>query len=163
MMLGRQPARGQNEEVMMTRIKLDMPEAFPFSTDIAIRITDINYGGHLGNDAVLSLIHEARLRFLMEHGFSELDIDGFGLIMTDSAIVYQSEAFHGDVLTIEVVVKDFTKYGCDFVYRITNKATGKEVARAKTGVLIYDYESKKVVEVPEGFKEIFSTMGNQRG
>lgn len=141
----------------MARIKIDVPKEFPFSTDIALRITDINYGGHLGNDAVLSLIQEARLRFLMDHGFTELDVDGFGLIMTDSAIVYRSEAFYGDVLTIEVAAQDFTKKGCDFVYRITNKATGKEVARAKTGVLIYDYGRKKVVEVPAVFKEAFSS------
>jgi len=27
-------------------------------------VADINYGGHLGNDKVLSFIHEARLRYV---------------------------------------------------------------------------------------------------
>ena len=48
----------------MERIKLNLPEQFLFSTNIAVRITDINYGGHVGNDSFLSLIHEARQQFL---------------------------------------------------------------------------------------------------
>jgi len=138
----------------MARVKLDIPEEFEFSTEIPIRISDINYGGHLGNDAVLSLIHEARLRFFKKYGFTELDIDGFGLVLTDAVVVYKSVGYHGDILTIEVTREDFNKYGCDFVYRITNKETGKEVARAKTGIVFFDYDKKKVAKVPEKFKEI---------
>jgi acyl-CoA thioester hydrolase len=141
----------------MTRMTLELPVQFPFSTDIAVRISDINYAGHLGNDAIISLIHEARLRFLKAHNFTELDIDGFGLIMTDLAILFKAEAFHGEILTIEVGVQDVTKYGFEFVYRITGKETGKEVARAKTGVLFFDYKKRRIVGVPNGFKAAFAS------
>jgi len=140
----------------MARVKLNLPEKFVFSTEIPVRITDINYGGHLGNDSLLSLIHEARVRFLNEHGFSELSIDGPGLIMVDSVIIYKSEVFYGETLKIEVTADDFSKHGCDLIYRITNKETGKEVARAKTGIVFFDYEKRKVVQVPEKFKAIFT-------
>lgn len=139
----------------MTRVTLDLPEHFPFSTDIPIRISDINYGNHLGHDSIITLIHEARVRFLNAYGFTELDIDGFGLVMTDLVILYKAEGLYGDILTIEVGIQDITKSGCDLVYLITNKKTGTEVARAKTGIVIYDYEKRKVVEVPKRFK---STM-----
>ena len=139
----------------MARVTLDLPEHFPFSTDIPIRISDINYGNHLGHDSIISLIHEARVRFLHAYGFTELDIDGFGLVMTDLVILYKAEGLYGEILTIEVGIQDLTTYGCDLVYRITNKETGTEVARAKTGIVIYDYEKRKVVEVPKRFK---STM-----
>jgi acyl-CoA thioester hydrolase len=140
----------------MPRIKLDLPEKFNFSTNLHVRISDINYGNHLGNDALLSLIHEARLRFLKSMGYSEGDIDGIGLIMADSAIVYKSEGFHGDRLTIEVSVQDITRSFCDFIYKIANKKTGKEVARAKTGLIFYDYTKKKIVRVPEKFKALYT-------
>jgi len=140
----------------MTRVKLNLPEKFGFSTEVHVRISDINYGSHLGNDSLLSLIHEARLRFLKNFGFTELEIGGAGLIMVDSVIVYKSEAFHGEILKIEVAVDNFSKCGCDFIFRITNKKTGKEVARAKTGIVFYDYANKKVVEVPESFKAILT-------
>jgi acyl-CoA thioester hydrolase len=136
----------------MTRVTLDLPEYFSFSTDIPIRISDINYGNHLGHDSIIILIHEARVRFLHAYGFTELDIDGFGLVMTDLVILYKAEGLYGEILTIEVGIQDLTTYGCDLVYRITNKETETEVARAKTGILIYDYEKRKVVEVPKRFK-----------
>lgn len=138
----------------MARIKLDLPEKFEFSTEIPVRISDINYGGHLGNDAILPLIHEARLSFFKKHGLTELDIDGVGLVVTDAVIVYKSQGFHGDILKIELIRDDFNKYGCDFLYRITNKETGKEIARAKTGIVFFDYEREKVVRVPERFKQL---------
>jgi acyl-CoA thioester hydrolase len=122
-----------------------------------VRISDINYGGHLGHDSIISLIHEARVRFLNAHDFTELDIGGFGLVMADLVVLYKAEAFYSEILTIEVGLQDFTKYGCDFVYRITNKETGTEVARAKTGVLIYDYKKRKVVGVPVKLRSIVTS------
>ncbi|WP_370060390.1 acyl-CoA thioesterase, partial [Neptunomonas phycophila] len=121
----------------MARIKLEMPEHFIFSTVLPIRISDINYGGHLGNDAVLSMIHEARVRFLNNYHYTEQNIDGRGLIMTDSAIVYRSEGFYGDLIQIDVAVGDFNKYGCDIFYLLSNKKTAEELAIAKTGVVFF--------------------------
>lgn len=139
----------------MARIKLKLPEQFHFTTELPIRIGDINYGGHLGNDAVLSLVHEARVRFLKHHGYSELDIEGAGIIMSDAAVVYTSEGFYGDTLVVDVAVGDFQNAGCDFFYRLVNKETGVEIARAKTGIVFYDYGAKKSVAVPLKFREKF--------
>ncbi len=139
----------------MARIQITLPGRFEFTTTVNVRIADINYGGHLGNDAVLSLVQEARLRWLKQHGFTELNIDGYGLILTDAAVVYKSESFHGDILVIEAAVADFNKYGCDFVFRLTHRDTGREVARAKTGIVFFDYSVRKMVGVPPGFSARF--------
>jgi acyl-CoA thioesterase FadM len=139
----------------MARVRLDLPSHFIFQTDIAVRISDINYGSHLGNDAVLSLIHEARVRFLLSQGWSELDIDGFGLIITDAVIVYKSQGYHGDVLRVALSVGDFGKYGCDFYYRLTQTPEGREIARAKTGIVFYDYAAGKIVPMPAAFRNRF--------
>lgn len=136
----------------MARIKLDMPDNYTFTTELPVRISDINYGGHLGNDAVLSMIHEARIRFLNYYHYSELDVEGTGIIMTDSAIVYRSEGFHGDQIQIDVTVDDFNRYGCDIYYLLSNKKTAAEVAQAKTGIVFFDYQQRKVVPVPEQFR-----------
>jgi acyl-CoA thioesterase FadM len=76
--------------------------------------------------------------------------------MSDSAIVYKAEGYYGDVLKIEVAVNDFSRFGCDIVYRITNKDTGKEISRAKTGIIFYDYQNKKKVRIQEKFKAVMS-------
>ena len=69
----------------MPRIRIDLPATFPFAIELPVRITDVNYGGHLGNDALLSLLHEARCRFLLHHGCSEANTAGVGMVMVDAA------------------------------------------------------------------------------
>lgn len=139
----------------MARIKLDMPGQFPFSTEIPVRISDINYGGHLGNDAVLAIAHEARLRFLRSLRYTEQDVEGAGLIMLDAVVVYRSEAFYGDVLRVEVALADPQTTGCDILYRMINTDDLKEVARVKTGMAFFDYGRRKVVPMPDGFRVHF--------
>ncbi len=135
----------------MGRIKLELPDVFPFRTELTVRITDLNYGGHLGNADTLVLIHEARVRFLKSFGYSEIDIEGFGSIMLDSVILYKAQAFAGDILAIEVAAGDFSRLGCDIFYRLTNKETGAVVAVAKTGIAVFDYGKQKRVSPPEAF------------
>ena len=137
----------------MARIKIGLPEKFIFKNEIPIRITDINYGGHLGNDSLLSLIHEARVRFLNHLGYSESNVEGSGIIMIDAGVQYKSEGFYGDELLVEVAVNDFSGIGCDFIYRVTNKNTFKEIALAKTGIVFFNYEKRKTVPVPLEFKK----------
>ena len=139
----------------MARIHLNLPAHFPFCAELRVRITDVNYGGHMGNDALLGLLHEARVRFLGHYGLSELDIYGAGIIMADSVIVYKSEAFPGEILVIAVAVADFNRYGCDVVYQVTEKASGREVARAKTGIVFFDYQRRVIQKVPQPFLDLF--------
>ncbi|TDI87310.1 MAG: thioesterase [Caldithrix sp.] len=135
------------------RPKLKLPKTFMFETEIRVQVSDINYAGHLGNDKILSFIHEARVRFLKQFNFTELDVDGVGTIMVHATIIYKAEGFHGDILKIAVALGNFHKLGCDFFYKLTNRETGKEVARAKTGLIFFDYEKQKMVLMPEKFKE----------
>lgn len=138
----------------MGRIKLEKPEKFVFSTEIDVRISDINYGGHLGNAAVLSVIHEARMRFLKSMGFSETDVsDNCGLIMGDAAIVFKAEAFYGDRLRVDIAVQDMSALGFDIFYLMTKVPTGEETIRAKTGMVFFDYAAKKVRRGPERFSQ----------
>lgn len=143
----------------MARIEIPLPERFSFTTELPIRVTDLNYGGHLGNDAVLSLVHEARVRFLAAHGWSEKDVAGAGIIMADAGIVYRAEGFYGMTLRVEVAVAELKSRSCDLVYRLTDAATGREVAVAKTGILFFDYAARKVVSTPEPFRAAFAGGG----
>ena len=140
---------------MMSRTKLILPENFNFSTQIDVRITDINYGGHLGNDSVLGIIHEARVRLLTEKGFSEQDIDGVGIIMADTVIIYSSEGFYGDKLRIDVAVDEISNTGCEIYYRFVKLANEKMIVKAKTKIVFYDYISKKVSRTPQIFVNAF--------
>lgn len=134
----------------MARLQLDLPTKFNFKTEIQIRSSDINYGGHVGNDTMLTLMQEARIIFYNQLGFkSELNFEGsIGQIISDAMIIYKSESFLGDTLTVEIGVTDFNKYGFDLLYLLTNRTTGKETARGKTGIVCFDYDKRKVAPVP---------------
>ena len=142
----------------MPRIKIALPDKYIFQTEIPVRITDINYGGHLGNDSLLSIIHEARIRLLKHLGYSESDIDGVGIIMIDAGIQYKSEVFYGDEILIEAAVTDFTGIGCDFVFKLSKKNPRKEIAYAKTGIVFFDYGKRKTSTVPSEFKKKIEEM-----
>lgn len=139
----------------MPRIKLEFPETVHFSTNLLVRITDINYGGHLGNDSLLGIVHEARLQFLKKYGWTELDICGSGLIMTDALILFRGESFHGDSLQIDISVDTITKTGFELFYRVSRPADLREIARVKTGLLFFDYQKRKVSPTPLRFKKLW--------
>ena len=134
----------------MARINLDLPTEFHFSTSIPIRITDVNYGGHVGNDTVLSLIHEARAQFFKSHSYEELNIEGIGLIMSDVAIEFKSELFYGDIVRVSIAAENFTTVAFDLYYKLEKPAENLLilVAIAKTGMVSYDYTRKKIVAFP---------------
>jgi acyl-CoA thioesterase FadM len=145
----------------MARIHIELPESVHFSTNLSVRISEINYGGHLSNDAVLALAHEARIRFLNHFGFTEFDIGGCGIIMSDAAVMYLSEGFIGNELRIDVSVGNMENAGFELYYRIHNMTTGKDLAHVKTGVISFDYDQRKVRRLPETFKEAITKNANE--
>ena len=138
----------------MARLRLELPASFPFATELTVRITDLNYGGHLGHDRMLSLLHEARVRFLRLHGLTEADCGGASLVVADAALVYRAEAFAGDVLRIEVAVGDLERVGCDLWYRVTRSVDHRLVAEARTGLVFLDPVSRRPTAVPAAVRAI---------
>ncbi|AYF86155.1 thioesterase family protein [Pseudomonas sp. JS3066] len=140
----------------MARLSLNFPEdQYCYSTHLTVRVTDINGANHLGNDSMISMISEARARFLFEFGINETAEDGIGIIVTDLATTYRAEAHARDQLLFEVGVMDFNRYGGDITFRITRPADGKQVAMAKSGFVFFNYRESRVVPMPENFRSTF--------
>jgi acyl-CoA thioester hydrolase len=144
----------------MARIEIQLPEKFIFQTEIVVRVSDLNYGNHVGNDSILTLMQEARTLFYRSMGFeSEVKLEGsIGQIVSDAAIVYMAESFLGDTLRFEIAVSDLNKYGFDLFYRITNKASYKEVAHGKTGIVCFDYSKRKIASIPQKLIEKIKSL-----
>src|SRR3954469_1206894 len=115
----------------MSRIRIQLPEQFSFSTIIQVRITDLNYGGHVGNDTILTLVHEARMQFLKNSGYTEMNMEGVGMIMIDAGIEFRLELFYGDEVKIFVAATEFSRAGFNLYYKLMKDET--IVAIAKTG------------------------------
>jgi acyl-CoA thioester hydrolase len=138
----------------MARIKIELPDLFFFSTRIPIRITDLNYGGHVGNDSLLSIIHEARVQYLLHHGFREVNAAGPGLIMSEVAISFKNEIFYGDAVQVWVGAGGFAGVAFDIFYKLEceKKEEVQLLATAKTRMVCYDYSIQKMVAIPEDLR-----------
>jgi acyl-CoA thioester hydrolase len=142
----------------MARIKLEIPGRIIGTFTIPIRIADINYGNHVGNDAFVSIIHEARMQWLHQYGYTELKIEGIGLIMSDLVFEFKNESFYGDTTEVKLTVGEITRVGFDLYYQLFAKRDTESIllANAKTGMICYDYEAKKVASVPDKLKTILA-------
>lgn len=135
----------------MVRIKVKTPEKFSFSTILTIRITDINYGGHVGNDSYLSMAQEARQQFFLQAGYTEIDMEGAGVIMVDAALEYKRELKYGDEIRIWVSAGGFDKLGFDLYYLMEVKKDSEWLlaTKIKTGMLFFDYKNKTKIAMPD--------------
>ena len=142
----------------MARIKIEIPKQFIVSFNIPIRIADINYGNHVGNDAFVSIIHEARMQWLQQHGYTELNIEGTGLIMGDLSIEFKNESFYGDVVEVKIGAGEVSRASFNLYYQLSVKRNNEIIllANAKTGMVCYDYAAKKVIAIPEQLKTILT-------
>lgn len=131
----------------MSRVKILFPDYNPlYTATIPVRIGDINYGNHVGNDSLLSVIHEARMQMLRARGYTEMKIAGTSMIMADVMIAYKGEAFYGDSLVVKIYTGEVSGSTFTFLYHISTVRDGfsKDIAHAKTGMVCFDYDTRKI-------------------
>ncbi len=143
----------------MGRVKIKFPEQKPlFTATIPVRIGDINYGGHVGNDAMLSIVHEARMQMLSASNYSEMNAAGNAMIMADVMIAYKGEAFYGDILSVDVYAEELGPISFDLLYHITTKRNGavQQIAHCKTGMVCFNYETRKTATMTEMLRQFLT-------
>lgn len=135
----------------MARIQITLPDSFTFSTNVPLYTHHINWAGHLDNALLLTVVSEARVRYFKSMGYSEANVEGHGIIITDAAVQYLAEGFYGDVMRVDMAFVEPNKYGGDLVWRMACQADGREIARGKTGFILFDYSCKKPALLPVAF------------
>ena len=138
----------------MARLKLELPQKLLATVSIPVRITDINYGNHLAHNSLVEIIHEARVQFLNQHGFTELNVGGTALIMSELIVEFKNESFYKDLLQIKIFSGEITGVSFELFYEISVQRKEQKIiiAFAKTGMVCYNYDIKKVRAVPEKLK-----------
>ncbi len=140
----------------MSRVEIALPESFGFSVELPILISHINRGDHLGNESLIALLNEARVHFMATRGVQEYRDGSLQFINADLAVIYKSEGKYGESLKIEVAATAFHKYGCDLVYRVSERDSGREIAIAKTAHLVYDLVAGKPTLAPPSLEQQLS-------
>jgi acyl-CoA thioester hydrolase len=120
---------------------------------VEIRIGDINYGGHMGNDKSLLIFQDARIGFLESLGYSEKDIgDHTGIIMSEAHVFFKKEVFLHDRLTVDISVTEVTTSSFILHYCVRRLKDDTEVISGTTKLLAFNYDRHKVVRIPELFR-----------
>ena len=144
----------------MPAIKPQEQAGAPFRVRYTVRIGDISYGGHLGNDKYLLLFHDARLAYLAGLGASEKDIGGgTGLIMSEAHVRFQAEVFLGDELEVSVLPRDVQASRFTLDYQVTRVGDGTAAAEGYTTLVAFDYGKRRVTRLPEAFQAALAASG----
>lgn len=138
----------------MERVTLEFPaEAVIHRHPLTVRVTDMNYGRHLGHDALVSLLHEARVHAFAALGLPEWDMQGYPSVVVDLAVQYQHEARWPDALVIDTAVPEPTGKALTIYQRIRNAEKDNVVATARVNQLLLDLSTGRPVAVPEKVKQ----------
>ena len=135
----------------MARMKIEITGNFLCEVILPVRITDINYGNHTGNDSIVGFLQEVRMQWLHRYSFTELDIDGTGLIMSGLEVEFKNESHYGNLLEIELYADNVTRKSFDLYYRISKRDLSNMtvIAIARTEMVSFNYTTKKVVSMPD--------------
>lgn len=129
-----------------------------FSIEYKVTISDINYGGHMGNERPLIIFQQARIELFKNFELSELNIgDGVGTIQKESHVNYLKESFLGDILKVVIEKIEFTKTTMNFYYNIFNQKD-ELIVTGSTLIIGYNYEKRKISKIPAGFIEKISML-----
>jgi acyl-CoA thioesterase FadM len=135
----------------MPKKKLKKQNEYEFKYNITLKMRDINYGGHLGNDAVVSIAHEARIDLLNQMGLTELNLGNnkTGIIMSDLSVNYLGEGFMFDKITVFSHIDEISPASFRVFHNFTKD--DKTIALVETGLITFDYSEREISEVPEEF------------
>lgn len=145
----------------MERIRLEFPaQAVIHRHPLSVRITDMNYGRHLGHDTLVSLLHEARIQAFGALGLTEWDLGGFPSVVADLAVQYQSEARWPDALVVETAIPSPQGKALVVYHRVCHAEGGKPVATARLNVMLVDPAIGRPVAIPEAVQQAIAGAGS---
>lgn len=138
----------------MERVRLEFPDAdLRHRHPLTVRITDMNYGRHLGHDAVISLLHEARANALDALGLSEADMGGYPSVAADIAVQYQAEARWPDALVVDTAIPEPGSKVVAVYHRIRREADARVVATARINLMLVDRRTGRPVAIPDSVRQ----------
>ena len=134
-------------------------DGFSFIFPYSVRVSDVNYGGHVANSAVLNIFQDARIALLASLGpFSELDLGGCGIIMPEAHVYFRAEMFLRDRLQVGVRCVKVKRSSFVLEYRI--ERAGELTAEGETPIVCFDYQKRKPCKIPTAFHQVLSSFCN---
>jgi acyl-CoA thioesterase FadM len=136
----------------MPRSQLKEQPEYTFRHDLTVRATDINYGGHLGTEGIVGLLHEARARLFQEIGLPSVKAThgAVGLAIGDLVLNMKREAFAFEEIRVESQIGEVAEKSLRLFQRISRN--GDLLVLAETGLVAFDYDIRRPVPLPDAVR-----------
>ncbi|MBL1279171.1 MAG: acyl-CoA thioesterase [Fluviicola sp.] len=130
---------------------------FQHKTQIRVRYSETDQMGYCYYGNYAQYLEVGRVELLRKLGMSykELEDEGYMLPVSDFSISYKQPAFYDDELTIETTITKVSGVRIVFDYLVKNK-TNETIVEATTTLVFISKETKKPIQPPAAFLEIFN-------
>ena len=124
-----------------------------YTTDIQLRFRDIDGMGHVNNAVYLSFLELARTRFYMEFA-GKRSLGEIDFILAHVEIDFESQATWGDQIRVALWPSKIGTSSFGLSYEISESRSGRILARAKTVLVSYDYQTRKSKPISPEFRKL---------
>lgn len=120
---------------------------------VQIRFSDVDFYGHMNNNAYFSLYDLAKTSYLHEvFGCKEI-WKKLGVVVANINADFLAPVFFSDELVIETTVVHLGHKSMTLLQRAINKASGVLKCQCRTVLVGYDVATKEPVELPLDYKQ----------
>jgi acyl-CoA thioester hydrolase len=119
----------------------------PHVTRLQVRFRDMDAMGHVNHAVYLTYLEVARTEYWFALTSSR-SIEAFTFIVLKAECLYQSPAVLGEELVIQTGITRLGNTSFTMSYQIRESVSGRDVAKASTELVMYDYARKKPARIP---------------
>jgi acyl-CoA thioester hydrolase len=122
-----------------------------YSVDLQVRISDINYGGHLDFAKLIAMAGDARAQFFHAKNIKDINENGIGIITRSVQTNYLAQCFFNDILEFNISTEVVKKTRLILSFDVKNKGTKDPVAKILIELIFINYNNGKPVKIPEEY------------
>ena len=127
---------------------------FKFFHPIEVRFGDLDPQGHVNNAKYLTYMEQARTQYVRRLGiWPGGSFQDLGVILADAHLTFRAQITFGQTVRVGVRVASIGNKSFIMEYLLEDPAGGKELARAETVQVAFDYRSGKSIPVPPAWRE----------
>jgi len=133
-----------------------MPTDFAYRHRLSVRFRDCDAMGHVNHAVYFTYFEQGRLTFWRE--LTGAPSPHTRVIIARAECDYRSPAHFGDELEVRVGVGEIGRSSFTLVYEIAQAAGGQLIARGKTVMVSYDYDTRSSTPLPEATRSLLERL-----
>lgn len=124
-----------------------------------VEFHDLDAMGHVNNVRYFTFMEAARVAFF-RHFLDARRIHDLQMIAVEASCRFLSPAHWGEVLLVQVWIPRVGITSFDFQYEMTERKSGRKVARGRTVCVSWDYVTESKMRVPDRVRRLCAGGGH---